>query len=440
MTERFIATLAGLSVVLLCSCREPEHDEVGEVASSTTTTEAGDSEASDGETDEESESETGEQPEPAPRWVTTWGTALADNNPITAPVFAIEDQTLRQLAHISIGGSEFRVRLANTFGDTELPVSEAHLARSGGGSAIEPGSDRLLTVDGSSSFVIPAGDIVITDPVALEVPARADLTVSLYFDEPVMTTTVHAEAHQTSWLTAGNLTAEPSWSEQQIETKTSFYWLNAIEVLAPEAAAVVTFGDSITDGAGSTLDANRRWPDRLAERLQDNATTTQVAVVNAGIGGNCLRRVFIGPRALDRFERDVLDQPGVAWVIILIGINDIGIGSSFGQPVTAEQLIAGYLELIDQAHARDLLVYGATLLPYEGADYFNEDGEQVRQAVNDWIRTSESFDAVIDFDAVTRDPMAPTRLLPAYDAGDHLHLSDAGYTAMGDAIELARFE
>lgn len=440
MRERFIATLAGLSIVLLCSCREPAHDEVGEVASSTSTTDPDDGEASDDETDEESESESETGEEPAPRWVTTWGTALADNNPLTAPVFAIEDQSLRQLAHISIGGSEFRVRLANTFGDTELPISEAHLARSGGGSAIEPGSDRLLTVDGSSSFVIPAGDIVVTDPVVLEVPARADLSVSLYFDEPVMTTTVHAEAHQTSWLTAGNLTAASSWPEQQIETKTSFYWLNAIEVLAPEAAAVVTFGDSITDGAGSTLDANRRWPDRLAERLQANAMTSQVAVVNAGIGGNCLRRVFIGPRALDRFERDVLDQPGVAWVIILIGINDIGIGSTFGQPVTAEQLIAGYLELIDQAHARDLLVYGATLLPYEGADYFDEDGEQVRQAVNDWIRTSESFDAVIDFDAVTRDPMAPTRLLPAYDAGDHLHLSDAGYTAMGDAIELARFE
>lgn len=201
------ATTLAASVVMLCSCHAPEHD-AGDAATSTT----------DLATSDEHGSETGE--DPAPPWVTTWGTALADDNPISAPVFAIENQTLRQLAHISIGGDEFRVRLANTFGDVELPVSEAHLARSGVGSAIEPGSDRLLTVDGSSSFVIPAGDIVVTDPVEFGVPAGGDLSVSLYFAESVMTTTVHAEAHQTSWLTVGNLSAESSWPEQQIETKT----------------------------------------------------------------------------------------------------------------------------------------------------------------------------------------------------------------------------
>src|SRR5690606_20104832 len=293
-----VATLAALSVAVLCSCHGPARDDAGGVASSTGTTDL-DSEDSESETDEESESEseseseTGEEPEPSAPWVTTWGTALADDNPLTAPVFAIEDQSLRQLAHISIGGGEFRVRLANTFGDVELPVSEARLARSGVGSAITPGSDRLLTVDGSSSFVIPAGEFVVTDPVELEVPAHGDLSVSLYFAESVMTTTVHAEAHQTSWLTAGNLGAESSWPEQQTETRTSFYWLSAIGVLAPAAAAIVAIGDSITDGAGSTLDTNRRWPDRLAERLQANTATTQVAVINAGIGGNCLQRAFI---------------------------------------------------------------------------------------------------------------------------------------------------
>jgi lysophospholipase L1-like esterase len=439
--------IAALTVVALCSCRGPELDEAGEVASSTSSAELGSSdsgsetsEPSETESGDESGTETDDEPEPTPAWVTTWGTALAADNPFSAPVFAIEGQSLRQVAQISLGGGEFRVRLANSFGDTELPVSEARLARSAGGSAIEPGSDRQLTVDGSPSFVIPVGEIVVTDPVELELPARSDLSVSLYLSEPVLTTTVHAEAHQTSWLSAGNLSAQSDWPAAQTETRTSYYWLNAIEVIAPEAAAIVTLGDSITDGAGSTLDANRRWPDRLAERLQAHAATSQVAVVNAGIGGNCLLREFIGERALDRFERDVLDQPGVAWVIILVGINDIGIGSSLGQPVTAEPLIAGYLELIEEAHARGLRVYGATLLPYEGANYFNESDEQVRQAVNDWIRSSGSFDAVIDFDAVTRDPEAPTRLLPAYDSGDHLHPSDAGYLAMGDAIELALFE
>ena len=414
-----------LLLALVCSCASPNSDEGGVDASSSSTTDDPSTESGTAET----ETETGGEPD-QPVWLATWSASPQDANPIAAPAFDIEDQSLRQIAHVSLGGAEVRVRLANTFGEADLPVAAARLALSAGGAAIEPGSDRPLSVDGSTVFVIPAGSIVVSDPVTLDVPALADLSLSLYFDASVSTTTVHAEAQQTTWLVDGDLSAEPSWPTMA-STSTSSYWFNAIEILAPPGAAtIVALGDSITDGSGSTLGANHRWPDLLAQRLQANAATADVAVVNAGIGGNCVLRDFIGPRALDRFERDVLDQPGVAWVVITEGINDIGVGSILGQPVTAEQLIDGYLELIEEAHARGLLVYGGTLLPYAGADYFTEEGELVRQAVNAWIRDGGAYDAVVDFDAATRDPEAQDRLLAAYDSGDHLHPSDAVYAAM----------
>lgn len=393
------------------------------------------SEGSDG-----AETETGTEPA-APLWCASWGAAPTEANAATVAPFTIEDQSLRQVARVSLGGDAARVRLANTFGATALSVTAAQLALSGEGASIVPGSSRALTLDGASSFLIPAGEVVVTDPVELMVPALSDVSVSLYFAEGVMTTTVHAEADQTSWITDGDVVAAASWPARATTTTTSAFWLNGVDVLAAEgAAAVVAFGDSITDGAGSTLDANQRWPDLLAARLQGDAATDAVAVVNAGIGGNCLLRDFIGPRALHRFDRDVLDQPGVSWVIITVGINDIGVGSLLGQPVSAEELIDGYRELIERAHARGVLAYGGTLLPYEGATYYSEEGELVRQAVNEWIRSGGAYDAVIDFDAATRDPDAPTRLLPAYDSGDSLHPSDAGYAAMAEAVASTLFE
>ncbi|MCB9751544.1 MAG: SGNH/GDSL hydrolase family protein [Myxococcales bacterium] len=441
VSARGARSLAAFSVAALCACGSPGDTEVGSDSEVTGTTGTPEASASSGTTDSETAQETDDEPGAPPPWIATWGSSPTEANAATVAPFVLEGQSLRQVAHISVGGEEVRVRLANTFGESDLPVTEARLALAGEGAATLPASDRLLTVDGATSFLIPAGAIVVSDPVALEVPARSDLSVSLYFAERVMTTTVHAEAHQTAWLASGDLGAASSWPAMA-ETRTSAFWLNGIEVKAPsDAALVVALGDSITDGAGSTLDANRRWPDRLAERLlaEPALEPGAVAVVNAGVGGNCVLRYFIGPPALERFDRDVLDQRGVRWVIITEGINDIGVGSFLGQPVAADELIAGYLELIARAHARGLLVYGGTLLPYEGAYYYSEDGEQVRQAVNEWIRTSGEYDAVIDFDVVTRDPDAPARLLPEYDAGDHLHPSDAGYAAMANAVELALF-
>ena len=440
--QRYIA----LALATLCACSttgsETESDGASSdtVANSQASTGSATSAGSEATSAVETATETGTEPA-APLWCATWGAAPTEANAATVAPFTIEDQSLRQVARVSLGGEAVRVRLANTFGETDLQVTAARVALSGEGSAIATQSDHQLTLDGAPSFVVPVGELVVTDPVALELPALSDVSVSLYFADAVMTTTVHAEAKQTSWITAGDLVAAASWPARATTATTSSFWLNGIEVLASEdAATIVAFGDSITDGAGSTLDANKRWTNQLASRLQGDAATAELAVVNAGIGGNCLLRDFIGPRALNRFDRDVLDQPGVSWGIITVGINDIGIGSLLGQPVSAEQLIDGYRDLIERAHARGVLAYGGTLLPFEGADYFSEEGEQVRQAVNAWIRSGGAYDAVIDFDAVTRDPDAPTRLLPAYDAGDGLHPSDAGYAAMAEAIELALFQ
>lgn len=433
-----------LALALVCSCRAPEDGEGGEdevSAETSTSTDSTDSTSTGGDTDtNETTEDTGSEPEPG--WVATWAASPTAASPLTAAPIELADQSLRQVARVSLGGELVRVRLANTFGEEAIAVTEARLALSGEGSAIEASSDRPLTVEGAASFVLPAGQIVVTDPVELEVAALGDLSVSLYFAEPALTTTVHAEAAQTSWLSAGNLSADATWPGDAATT-TSSYWLNGVEVLATlgeGSGAVVALGDSLTDGSGSTVDGNGRWPNRLAERFQAKPETADLAVVNAGIGGNCVLRDFIGPKALDRFERDVLDQPGVAWVIVFEGINDIGVGSVLNQLPTPDALIDGYLELIDEAHARGLVVHGATLLPYEGADYYTEDGEAVRQAVNEWIRTSGAFDAVHDFDAVIRDPGQPTRVLPDYDVGDHLHLNDAGYAALGDSIDLTLFE
>ena len=415
-----------------CTTTEPE---TGGTSSSSTSS-GTETETSSAET---SGTETGGE-DPQPAWLASWAAAPQDANPISALPIELEDQTLRQRAHLSLGGEQVRLRLSNTFGDQDVFVRDAHLALSAQGPDLEPGSERVLRVEDQDEFRIPAGETVVTDPVELTVPPLGDLSVSLYFNALSTTQTLHAAAHQTAWWLAGNHSAEPSWAQQELTTSTSAYWLSGVEVLAPpEARAIVAFGDSITEGSGSTIDANSRWPDLLAARLQASPEHAQISVVNAGIGGNCLLRLFVGERALDRFERDVLEQPGVAWVIITIGINDIGLDAGFGQTLTLEQLIAGHQQLIDDAHEHGLVAIGGTLLPFEGAYYYSEGGEELREGLNAWIRTSGAYDAVVDFDAATRDPNMPTRLLPAHDSGDQLHPSDAGYAAMAEAIDLSLF-
>ena len=380
--------------------------------------------------------------QPASRWVGTWAASpmgLAVNPGQIAP----GDSTYRDIVHISEGGPAIRVQLTNEFGPQPLTVASAHVALSAGNGAIQPGSDHALTFDGRSSVTIPAGAVVFSDPVPMRVAPLSDLAVSVYLpQQPIRETTCHDDAQSTNFITEGNTTA----AETLTAARPIYSWcfVKGIDVSqeGSQAAAIVTFGDSITDGWQSSRDANRRWPDVLARRLQENPKTAHLSVLNEGIGGNRLLHDRTGPNALSRFDRDVLAQSGVKYVIILEGINDIGHVAKPLEPgddITAQDITFALSQLITRAHTHGIKVIGATLTPYVGAGYASPQGEQIRQAVNQWIRTSGAFDAVIDFDKITRDPAKPSMFLPAYDSGDHLHPDDAGYKAMGSAVDLSLF-
>jgi len=376
-------------------------------------------------------------------WVGTWSTAMHPPDVgfgITNAGF--NNQTLRQIVHTSVGGQQVRVKLS-TNGASALLIGAAHIALRDAGDAIVPGSDRTLTFSGNPSITIPPGAQILSDPVNLDVPALGDLAVSIFVPGITGPATWHFAALQTSYISpAGDFTAS---AVMPVDTTTqAWFWLAAVEVTAStQTGAIVCLGDSITDGTASTPDTNNRWPNHLARRLIAQPGNHKMGVLDEGIAGNRILQDIIAPNALARLNHDVLTQTGVTHVIVLEGINDIGFGA-FGFTVpTADEIIAGHQQLIERAHARGLKIYGATLTPFEGTPfpgYFTPAGEAKRQAVNAWIRTSGEYDAVIDFDLVTRDPNNPTFLLPAYDSGDHLHPSDAGYEAMGNAIDLKLFK
>jgi lysophospholipase L1-like esterase len=348
---------------------------------------------------------------------------------------------LRQIARISIGGNRLRVRLSNAYGSHSLVVGAVHVALHRVGASIVAASDRTLLFNGKGSVTIPAGALVLSDPVNLTVAPLSELAVSMYFPVATGPVTWHQLGMQTTFLSPpGDETAAVSLPIAS--TSKSLYLLSGVEVMAgPEIGAVVALGDSITDGYASTVDADHRWPNFLARRLNDAAAPWRMAVLDQGISGNRLLHETEGPNALGRFDRDVLAQPGVTHVIVLEGINDIGMPGYMGRPdeeVTSEEIIGAYRQLILRAHEKGLKVYGATLTPFEdsGEPYYSPAGEAKREGVNAWMRSQSEFDAVIDFDRVIRDPTHPTRLLAAYDSGDHLHPSDAGYQAMAASIDL----
>jgi lysophospholipase L1-like esterase len=383
----------------------------------------------------------------AQNWIGTWTAspqALWDGDfPLSPNVpFNLWNQTIRMVTQVSLGGKHARVVLSNEYGSRPLVIGAAHVALTASESKVVHGSDRPLTFGGEARVIIPPGAKVVSDATDLDVAPLGKLSVSLFLPEATPLSTFHWDGRQTAYIATGNLIgADDIKAESTISARV---FVSGILVDAPkDAQAVVTLGDSITDGNGSTPDANSRWPDFLAKRLADK----NVAVLNAGISGARLLQNRMGANALARFERDVLSQPHVKAVILLMGINDIAWpGSSFAPdapPVTSAALIAGYRHLIARAKTHGVRIIGATLTPFEGAledtpleGYFTAEKERTRQAINHWIRTSGEFDAVVDFDAVTRDPQNPTRFRSTLDSGDHLHPGDNGCKAMADAVDL----
>lgn len=379
----------------------------------------------------------------SPGWSAAWTTSLYRADKFPTPNWSesgFVNHTLRQVVRVSEGGVATRIQLSNRYGTAPLRITGASLARSDSGAAIVPNTLRPLTFGNAESVTLAPGTDLLTDPVPLPVAPFDALTITLHLAEATGPITQHSQALETAYRAVGNHLADTTGTAFT-ETTQAWYFLSRVEVanIVPRTAGIVAFGDSITDGVGSTPDTDNRFPDELSEHLA--AQGTPRAVLNQGIGGNrvTVDSGWLGNSAQRRFRQDVLDQPGISTVIILEGINDIGLSPgapAIGEPATpvsADQLIAGHRNLISQARSRDLRVIGATLLPMQGSPYYSPTAESQRTTVNHWIRTSGEYDAIIDFDTTLADPTNPQRLSPTYDSGDHLHPSDAGYTAMAAA-------
>jgi lysophospholipase L1-like esterase len=386
-------------------------------------------------------------------WVVSWGASPSpppDVAQIRSRGFEFNNQTLREIVHLSIGGSAVRVRFSNFFGKQSLEIGSAHLALRTSDSAILPSSDRVLTFGGAAGVSVPPNAFVLSDPIKLVVPAESDLAISIFLPHVTAAAGIHYLAQQTSYVGAGDLTAARSIAHARAIS--SWIFLAGVDVSAPpSAAAIVVFGDSRVDGDGATPNANRRWPDVLAKRLSQQGIS--LGVLNAGIIGNRILHdapevaVELGVNALARFDRDALDQPGVKYVIVLAGIVDIGLPGTRVAPaseaVSVDDLIAGMKQLIERAHDRGMSVFGATQTPFSGAatipGFFSAEKDAHRKALNQWIRSSHAFDGVIDFEKAVLDQANPDRIRPAFDSGDHLHPNDAGYEEMGNSIEISLF-
>lgn len=376
-----------------------------------------------------------------PRWVSTWAASPQVAVPGTPAATGFDDQTVRNIVYTSVGGNAVRVRFTNTFGTTPLEIGAASIAVAGTGAGTA-GPPVPLTFGGQTSIQIPDGAEALSDPVRMHVPKLQDLAVSVYVPQATGAATQHALGQQVNYIASGDHTADSAGTAYTSQTQ-SWFFIDSVDVSSPndQFGTLVAFGDSITDGFNSTVGANARWPNDLARRLDARRDT--LAVADEGISGDRVLTsdLCCGQNALARFDRDVVDRAGAKEVILLMGINDIGFSVTPPNPVTnplpdvsAPQIIAGYEQIIAQAHAAGLKIIGATLTPFKGAGYYSAAGEIKREAVNNWILTSGAFDGVIDFAKVVADPSDPTMMAPQYDSGDHLHPNDAGYQAMADAI------
>jgi lysophospholipase L1-like esterase len=394
-----------------------------------------------------------ENPAVRGHWVSAWSAAMHAPLPFPglppSPVF--ENQTVRMVVRPTIGGERVRIRLSNAFGTTPLKIGAAHIALSSQDTKIISESDHALTFGGAASVIIPPGAPVLSDAIDLKVSRFTEIAVSLFLPEKTSSSTVHFWGQHKTYISGtGDFSGKAEMPNAT--TNASWYWLADVELWASDqTAATVTLGDSITDGVGAPQGDYTDWPDLLAKRLAADQGAPSLAVVNEGIGGNRILRDGAGVNTLARLDRDVLAQPGIVNLIVLEGINDIGWphlkpklpnGTTMkespfaGELVTNQDLIMGLQQIIERAHQHGIKVFGATLTPYEGADYYSDDGEATRQAVNHWIRTSGAFDGVFDFDAAVRDPNHSSQFREGYHSGDHLHPSATGYKAMADAVDL----
>jgi lysophospholipase L1-like esterase len=382
-------------------------------------------------------------------WVASWGASQQIPEPHNAMADDdLRDATVRQIFHLSVGGMALRVHVSNAFGTEALHFTSVHVARpvSPSSSAIDPATDKALMFAGSGEVTVPPGSEFISDVLDEPVAALSDIAVTFHLDAPPARQTGHPGSRATSNFVHGDFVAAQDLPEAKHVDH--WYQVSGIDVLATAgAASVAVLGDSITDGHGATTNGNDRWTDVLAARLQTSSGMRNIGVSNQGIGGNHLLTDGLGENALARFDRDVLAPAAVRWVIVFEGVNDLGGLARNGEVTPAEhstlvnRVLAAYRQMIARAHAHGLKIYGATITPYIGSDYYHPGSlsEADRQAVNEWIRAAGHFDAVIDFDRVVGDPRHPDRLLPAFDCGDHLHPSPAGYRAMGDAVPLNLF-
>ena len=396
-------------------------------------------------------------PAGAAEWITSWAASPMPANPppLLGPLpYSLHDQTLRQVLRLSAGGSRLRVRFTNEFGANPLKIGAATLTRIKPDGSLDRSSTRKLTFSGRTSTLVPAGAPLLSDPIELPVQSLSDVSLSIYFPGDTGLCTCHQMAMQDGFVSAaGDFTAADFPAAQTVQSRG---FISGVEVYVPHGKTIVVLGDSISDGMGSTPNANRRWPDVLARRL--NSGTAAWGIANEGISGNRVLEDGAGYSALARLDRDVLALPGVGYVIVFLGVNDLGISyGKFTLPAsdpkaspqivpapanlaTAATMIEGYRQIIARVHARGAKVFGATIAPYEGAMYWSAQGESIRTTINEWIRHGGEFDAVLDFDAAVRDPARHTRMAEAKQMGDHLHGNDAGYQAVADSIDLKLFD
>lgn len=378
-----------------------------------------------------------------PVWVGTWACSPQLVEPQNMPPSpGLEGNSLRQVVHITLGGPEIRLRFSNEFGKTPLTVATVHVALPSAPGEITTTTDTPVTFGGKASLTIPGGALMFSDPVKFSVASLSDLVVTMEFTSVPEGLTGHPGSRQTSFIATGNQVSAATLTSP-VSTD-HWYILDGVDTTSTQGAeAVITLGDSITDGRGSITNQNTRWPDDLARALAADKKLANISVLNHGIGGNRILRDGLGPNALSRFDRDVIAQTGARWVIVFEGVNDIGgsraASAASETPTVADEIILAYQQFILRAHAHGIKVYGATITPFGKSFYSNASTEQARQAVNDWIRNSHQFDAVVDFDKAIRDPAAPNQMDATCDSGDHLHPNSEGYRRMATAIDLNLF-